>query len=86
MEFFIIQGITLNIYGLDKNPAHLHVKYGDDDFVISLDDRMVEGKARFHVIKVVNDFIDEYYDQIKEVWDKAQKGEVIKKLEQILNE
>lgn len=86
MEFFIIQGITINIYGLDKNPPHLHVKYGEDDFVITLDERMIEGKARFHVINVVNDFIDEYYDQIMEVWNKAQKGEVITKLDHKLNE
>lgn len=86
MEFFIIQGITINIYGLDQNPPHLHVKYGDDEFVITLDERIVEGKAKFHVIKIVNDFIDEYYEQIKNVWDMAQRGEIIKKLEQKLNE
>ena len=86
MEFFTIQGITISIYGLDQAPAHLHVKYGDDEIVISMEDRLVEGKAKFHIISIVNDFIDEYYDQIMGAWNMAQKGEMIKKLEQKLND
>lgn len=85
-EFFILQGISISIYGLDANPPHLHVKYGKDEFVITLDDREVEGKARFDVIKMVSDFIDEYYDDIMELWEKAQRGEAITRLENKLNE
>lgn len=85
-EFFIVQGISISIYGLDQDPPHLHVKYGADEFVITLDDREVEGKAKFHIIKIVNDFIDEYYDEIMDLWNKSQRGEPITGLENKITE
>lgn len=79
-EIFTIQGISLNIYALDQNPPHLHVKYGNNEFVMTLADREVEGKGSFAAIKMVNDFIDSCKDDLLELWDKAQRGERIPRL------
>ena len=53
---------------------------GGDEFTITLKDRIVEGKARSKDIKLINEFIDEHYDQIMILWDKAQRGEKIDKI------
>lgn len=79
-SIFIIQGIMLYIYAFDHNPPHLHVKSGDVFFTIIIKDRIVEGKAKVKTIKTVNDFIDAHEAEIMEIWDKAQRGEKINKI------
>ena len=79
-SIFIIQGIMLYIYAFDHNPPHLHVKSGNGFFTITIKDRIVEGKAKVKTIKTVNDFIDAHEAEIMEIWDKAQRGEKINKI------
>lgn len=68
------------IYAFDHNPPHIHVKSGEGDFTITIKDRIVEGKAKVKTIKLVNDFIDKNEAEIMEIWDKAQRGERINKI------
>ena len=70
----------LYIYAFDHNPPHLHVKSGEGTFTITIKDRLIEGKARIRTIKIVNDFIDEHESEIMEIWEKAQRGEKINKI------
>lgn len=77
---FVIQGIMIYIYAFDHNPPHIHVKSGEGDFTITIKDRIVEGKAKVKTIKLVNDFIDKHEAEIMEIWDKAQHGERINKI------
>lgn len=80
-EIFIIQGIIIYIYGFDHNPPHLHIKYSGDEFTITIADRIVEGKGKSRVIKIVNEFIDEYESEILFMWKRAQEGETITKIQ-----
>ncbi|MDE5586618.1 MAG: DUF4160 domain-containing protein [Muribaculaceae bacterium] len=59
---------------------HIHVVNGGDEFTITLHDRIVEGKARSKDIKLINEFIDEHFNEIMTLWDKAQRGEKIDKI------
>lgn len=79
-SIFVIQGIMLYIYAFDHNPPHLHVKSGEGMFTITIEDRVIEGKAKVKTIKLVNDFIDRHKDEILEIWNKAQRGERINKI------
>ena len=79
-SIFVIQGIMLYIYAFDHNPPHLHVKSGEGMFTITIEDRVIEGKAKVKTIKLVNDFIDKHKDEILEIWNKAQCGERINKI------
>lgn len=79
-SIFVIQGIMLYIYAFDHNPPHLHVKSGEGMFTITIEDRVIEGKAKVKNIKLVNDFIDKHKDEILEIWNKAQRGERINKI------
>lgn len=79
-SIFVIQGILIYIYGFDHNPPHIHVRSGTDDFSINIKDRVIEGKARSKTVAIINQFIDEHEEELVELWDKAQKGETIKKI------
>ncbi len=77
---FIIQGILVYIYGFDHNPPHIHVRSGMDNFSITIQDRVIEGKARSKTIALINSFIDEHEEELMEIWEKAQRGEKINKI------
>ena len=79
-SIFVIQGILIYIYGFDHNPPHIHVRSGTDDFSMTIKDRIIEGMARSKTIAIVNEFIDEHESELLDLWEKAQKGETIKKI------
>jgi len=77
---FIINGILISLFGFDHNPPHIHVKYGEYKFTITLEERIVTGSAPSDVIRQVNEFMDSHIDQLKDLWEKAQRGEKIHKI------
>ena len=79
-SIFVIQGILIYIYGFDHNPPHIHVRSGTDDFSITIKDRVIEGKARFKTVAIINQFMDEHENELMDLWEKAQNGETIKKI------
>ena len=52
-SIFIIQGILIYIYAFDHNPPHIHVRGGTDYFSITIQDRVIKGKARSKSIKII---------------------------------
>ena len=79
-SIFVIEGILIYIYGFDHNPPHIHVRSGTDNFSITIKDRIIEGKARSKTIAIINQFMDNHEAELMELWEKAQKGETIKKI------
>ena len=79
-SIFVIQGLLIYIYGFDHNPPHIHVRSGEGEFTITLETREIEGKTRVRTIQIVNKFIDEHIDELYKIWDKAQRGEKIEKI------
>lgn len=77
---YIIKGLLVYIYGFDHNPPHIHVISGDDEFTITIKDRVVEGRARSKDIKLINEFLDEHECEVMDIWEKAQRGELIEKI------
>ncbi|WP_300503431.1 DUF4160 domain-containing protein [uncultured Duncaniella sp.] len=77
---YILEGLLIYIYGFDHNPPHVHVRKGDENFTITLADRIVEGRAKSKSIILVNNFLDQHYNEVMELWNKAQKGEEITKI------
>lgn len=78
---YVLQGLLIYIYGFDHNPPHIHVKSGEGEFTITIKDRIVEGRAKSKTIRLINDFIDENEEEIMALWNKAQRGETIKKVQ-----
>lgn len=79
-SIFVIRGLLVYIYAFDNNPPHIHVKGCGCDFTITLNDRIVEGKAKSKQINDINKFIDEHIKELEEFWEKAQNGELITKI------
>jgi hypothetical protein len=79
-SIFVIQGILIYIYGFDHNPPHIHVRSGTDNFSITIKNRIIEGVARSKTVSIINQFMDEHEDELMDLWEKAQKGETIKKI------
>lgn len=80
-SIFVIQGLLIYIYAFDHNPPHIHVKSGNGEFTITLKDRIVEGRARSKDIQKINEFIDLHIEELYDLWNKAQRGETIKKIQ-----
>ena len=70
-------GIIISFYWRD----HIHFSYGDYECSISVLDRIVDGQAPAKVIVKVNEWIDLHEAEILTLWEKAQKGEKINKIE-----
>lgn len=79
-SIFVIQGILIYIYGFDHNPPHIHVKSGEGEFTMTIQDRIIEGRTKAKVVQLINQFIDEHEAELMEIWDKAQRGEKIDKV------
>ncbi len=79
-SIFILKGLLIYIYAFDHNPPHIHVRSGNGEFTITIKDRVVDGDASIKALKLVNQFIDEHEEEIMEIWNKAQKGEKIQKI------
>lgn len=60
---------------------HIRFEYGDYQYSISVLDRIVNGQAPTKVIAKVNQWIDLHEAEILTLWEKAQKGEKLDKLE-----
>ena len=74
-------GIIIYLYWKDHNPPHVHFHYGNYECSISVIDRVVDGQAPAKVIVKVNEWIDQNENAILALWEKAQRGEKIEKLE-----
>lgn len=77
---FVIEGLLIYLYGFDHNPPHIHVRRGGEEFTITIKDRIVEGKAKSSSIVLVNEFLDMHEDEVMTLWEKAQRGEQISKI------
>lgn len=74
-------GIIISLYWRDHNPPHIHFSYGDYTCSISVLDRIVDGQAPAKVIVKVNEWIDLHEAEILTLWEKAQKGEKLNRIE-----
>lgn len=68
-------GISIYYYPGDHNPPHLHVYAGNEEFTISIDDRMIDGNALISTINLVNKILDLNLQAIKAEIAKGDKGE-----------
>ena len=80
-SIFILKGLLIYIYAFDHNPPHIHVRSGNGEFTITIKERIVDGEASVKALKLINQFIDEHEEEIMTIWDKAQRGEKIQKIE-----
>ena len=74
-------GIIVSLFWKDLNPPHIHFVYGGYECSISVLDRIVDGQAPAKVIAKVNEWLDLHEAEILSLWEKAQRGEKIGRVE-----
>jgi len=78
-------GIIISMYYLDNkrhNLPHIHVKYQDEEVVISiLDGHLLEGTLKVNKMKLVQAWIEIHKDELMADWDLAIMGETIFKID-----
>lgn len=78
-------GIIISMYYLDNkqhNLPHIHVKYQDEEAVISIiDGELLEGNLKINKMKLVLAWIEIHNDELMADWELAIKGESIFKID-----
>ncbi|OFX56804.1 MAG: hypothetical protein A2046_11895 [Bacteroidetes bacterium GWA2_30_7] len=78
-------GIIISMYYLDNkqhNLPHIHVKYQDEEAVISIiDGQLLEGTLKTNKMKLVQAWIEIHNDELMADWELANKGENIFKID-----
>lgn len=78
-------GIIISMYYLDTkqhNLPHIHVKYQDEEAVISIiDGQLLEGTLKTNKMKLVQAWIEIHNDELMADWELAIKGETIFKID-----
>ena len=77
--------IIISMYYLDKkqlNLPHIHVKYQDEEAVISLiDGQLLEGTLKTNKMKLVQAWIEIHNEELMADWTLAISGETIFKID-----
>ena len=77
--------IIISMYYLDNkqhNLPHIHVKYQDEEAVISLiDGQLLEGTLKTNKMKLVQAWIEIHNEELMADWALAISGETIFKIE-----
>jgi hypothetical protein len=78
-------GIIISMYYLDNkqhNLPHIHVKYQEEEAVISiLDGSVLDGSLKANKMKLVLAWMEIHNDELLADWDLAIKGEAIYKID-----
>lgn len=78
-------GIIISMYYLDNkqhNLPHIHVKYQDEEAVISiLDGRLLDGNVKSNKMKLVQAQIEIHHDELIANWELAINGETVFKID-----
>ncbi len=78
-------GIIISMYYLDNkqhNLPHIHVKYQDEEAVISIiDGQLLEGSLKTNKMKLVQAWIEIHHDELIADWSLAITGETIFKID-----
>lgn len=62
--------------------AHIHVKYGEEEAVISIPDgQLLEGQIKSGKLKLVQAWIEIHQDELMANWELAIAGENVFKIE-----
>ena len=78
-------GIVVLMYYFDNQKhhrPHIHVKYQDDEAVISIPDgELLEGNLRKAKLKLVQAWIEIHQDELMANWELAIEGQQVFKIE-----
>lgn len=73
-------GIIIAMFGNDHSPPHFHVRYGDYEAIITIEDGIVKGELPSKVLKIVFKWMDIHKEELMENWKRLEEEKEIKKI------
>jgi shikimate kinase len=78
-------GIIVSMYFFDNRRhkmPHIHVKYQDEEVVISIPDgEVLEGEMKSKKLRLVQAWIEIHQDELMADWELASQGETVFKID-----
>lgn len=74
-------GIIILMNFTDHAPAHFHAWYNEYKAIISIKDGVVRGEMPGRALKMILEWLDQHKEELMDNWEKAQKGDPLKKIE-----
>jgi len=74
-------GLIILMNFKDHAPPHFHVWYGEYKITITILDGIVTGEMPQRALKMVFEWMEIHKQELLGVWEKAQKGEILPRIE-----
>lgn len=73
-------GIIVLMFASDHNPPHFHIRYGDYEAIITIDQGIVKGTMPRNILKQVFRWMDLHKNELIANWERLQNGEEPQKI------
>jgi hypothetical protein len=78
-------GIVIRMYSREHNPPHFQAYYGEYEASFSIEPlELIEGKLPPRVHGLVIEWASMHIQELKDNWDKLQKGQIFKKIDPLV--
>ena len=74
-------GIIILMNFLDHSPPHFHAWYNEYKIIVSIRDGIVRGEMPQRALKLIYEWLELHREELISLWDKAQKGIPLQKIE-----
>ena len=69
------------MYFNEHNPPHFHVKYGEYNAIVTIEDGIVTGSLPRRALNLIYDWLDLHKDELMENWRRLENCESSLKIE-----
>lgn len=74
-------GIVIYMYFNEHQPPHFHVKYGEYNAMITIEDGIVVGSLPRRALNLIYDWLDLHKSELMENWHRLENFESFLKIE-----
>lgn len=74
-------GIIIFMNFKDHAPPHIHAWYNEYKITVTILDGIVKGEMPKRALKLIFEWLDIHKEELLSLWEFAQKGEQLKKIE-----
>jgi hypothetical protein len=74
-------GISIYIYFLDHAPPHFHAIYGEYEITVEIEGGLITGRFPRRALKAVLEWHELHQDELMQVWNLAEQGQPLHKIE-----
>ena len=69
------------MYFNEHNPPHFHVKYGEYNAIVTIEDGIVTGSLPRRALNLIYDWLDLHKDELMENWRRLENCESFLKID-----